>query len=157
MHFIYLLFALLILFTSGLVLSEEADFPIDYRSWVHTKSEIIEPDHPVFSGSAGLHHIYANSLALKGLQTGRYSKGASFVVDFFTIKTQDSLTKEDQRIRIDVMQFDPKRFINTAGWGYASFSQGLADKRVNQDTLQNCHACHTQREDSGFVFSKFRP
>ena len=149
------LFMMSCLFASPLI-AEEADYPQDYRSWQHTKSGIIQPDHPVFSQSAGLHHIYANALALEGLRSNQYKEGAVFVVDFFSLSTKDHITSEDKRIRIDVMQFNPGRFSETDGWGYASFKQGAATRRVEQDTVTTCHACHMQRADSQFVFSKYR-
>ena len=136
--------------------AEEADFPHDYRNWLHTKSGIIGPEHPVFSASAGLHHIYANKQAAEGLKNNRYTEGAVFVVDFFSLTTKDHITSENTRIRIDVMQYDPERFGTTGGWGYASFSQGAATKRIKQDTVTSCHACHMQRADNHFVFSAYR-
>ncbi len=138
------------------LLAQEADYPHDYRSWLHTKSGIIEPGHPVFSASAGLHHIYANPLAARGLIDNQYSKGATFVVDFFTLASKDHITSEDERIRIDVMQYDPERFSKTGGWGYASFAQGAAEMRVKQDALTSCHACHMQRADNHFIFHQYR-
>lgn len=142
--------------TGGAALTEEADYPQDYRSWTHTKSGITEATHPVFAQSAGLHHIYANPLALQGQASGHYQYGATFVVDFFALQTQDHLTNEQHRIRIDVMQYDPERFAATGGWGYASFAGTDASKRVHQDTASNCHACHTTQEANQFVFHSYR-
>jgi hypothetical protein len=32
-------------------------YPADYREWVHVKSMLIRPDHPLADPFAGIHHI----------------------------------------------------------------------------------------------------
>ena len=54
-------------------------YPTDYRSWQHVKSMIIQPGHPLEDPFAGIHHIYANSSAMDGLNGAQYVDGAVFV------------------------------------------------------------------------------
>ncbi len=136
---------------------DHADFPAGYRSWTHVKSAIIEPDHPVFgASSAGIHHIYANPIALKGYADRDFQPGAVIVADFLGLDAQNDLQLESARLRIDVMQFDPDRFSDTDGWGYASYAKADPDLKVDQDAAQNCHGCHLGAAESGFVFSRYR-
>ena len=59
----------------------DVDYPSNYRSWQHLKSMIIQPGHPLEDPFGGIHHIYANSLAVRGLTSGEYEQGAVFVFD----------------------------------------------------------------------------
>lgn len=41
-----------------------------YRSGYHVKSLVLQPGHPLYEGFGGLHHVYANEKAKKGLESG---------------------------------------------------------------------------------------
>ena len=51
-------------------------YPEGYRRWFHTKSMLIQPGHALENPFQGIHHIYANPKALKGLKTGNYADGS---------------------------------------------------------------------------------
>jgi len=56
-------------------------YPDGYRSWTHVKSMIIQAGHPLAETDQGIHHIYANENAIKGLKTGDYPDSATLVYD----------------------------------------------------------------------------
>ena len=131
-------------------------YPAGYRSWQHVKTGIIQPDHPLSTRFGGIHHVYANESALIGLTTGEYLTGASFVFDLLSYSEIDSTISEGDRLRIDVMQFDPERFTATGGWGFDSFVRD-SPTRVDQNTVEACFSCHTSAAASNHVFSSYRP
>ena len=98
------------------------DYPSGFRSWQHVKTGIIQPGHPLEELFGGIHHIYANSKAMKGLQAEQYEVGSVFVFDLRDYKNSDNVIVEAGRKRVDVMQFDMDRFADTGGWGFASFA-----------------------------------
>jgi hypothetical protein len=132
------------------------DYPTDYRSWQHTKSMIIQPGHALENPFGGIHHIYANSKAMNGLTDGRYEAGAVFVFDLLDYIESDNVIVEGGRKRIDVMQYDSKRFSETGGWGYGSFVGDSKTERFDQDVVAACFACHTSTESTNYVFSNYR-
>ncbi len=131
-------------------------YPSGYRAWQHVKSMIIQPGHPLEDPFGGIHHVYANSSAMGGLSDGRYADGAVFVFDLLNYAEADNVIVEQNRKRIDVMQYDSKRFTETGGWGYETFAGGSTE-RLDQDVTVACHACHTGAKATNFVFSQYRP
>ena len=132
------------------------DYPTDFRSWHHVKTGIIQPGHGLAEKFGGIHHIYANPAAMKGLNGGTYEIGAVLVFDLLEYVESDLTITEAARRRIDVMQYDPDKFGDTDGWGYDSFLKGSKTDRVEQDAVVACYACHTSVAESNFVFSKYR-
>lgn len=132
------------------------DYPKDYRSWMHVKSMIIQPGHPLEDPFGGIHHIYANAKAMVGLTGGNYEAGAAFVFDLLEYEEADGVIVEASRKRIDVMQYDSERFPVTGGWGYDTFIGDSTVDRVDQDVVVACYACHTGAKASGYVFSQYR-
>jgi Cytochrome P460 len=47
-------------------------FPEDFRTWAHVKRVLIGPDSSFFVTDGGIHHIYANRIALEGYRTGTF-------------------------------------------------------------------------------------
>src|SRR5688500_17000822 len=54
-------------------------FPEGYRDWRHVKSMVISQGHPLFEAFGGIHHLYANELALKGYASGKFPDGSIIV------------------------------------------------------------------------------
>jgi Cytochrome P460 len=128
--------------------------PPDYESWRHVKTQIIQ-EGPGFERFGGMHHIYANERALQGLRSRRFEQGAILVAEFRTSARQDNLIDAGAIRMVDVMVFDPRRFADTDGWGYAEFvGPELTVRRF--DSRAECHACHAKRADKGHVFTELR-
>ncbi len=132
------------------------DYPADFRSWQHVKTGIIQPGHALEESFGGIHHIYANPAAMKGLNGGTYDTGAVLVFDLLEYVESDFTITEAARRRIDVMQYDPDKFGDTGDWGYDSFLRGSKTDRVEQDVVAACYGCHSSVAESNFVFSKYR-
>ena len=149
---------LLLMFTLRIGATDETkvSYPADYRSWQHVKTMVIQPGHPLEVPFGGIHHVYANPLAMHGLEAGRYVDGAIFVFDLLDYTVSDNILAEQDRKRIDVMHFDRSQYVNTGGWGYETFVGDSATERLDQDVAVACHACHTSARGTNFVFSQYR-
>ncbi len=128
--------------------------PSDYESWRHVKTQIIE-EGPGFERFGGMHHIYANKRALQGLRSRRFEEGAVLVAEFRTLARQNNVIDAGAIRIVDVMVFDPRRFADTDGWGYAEFV-GPELKVRTFDSRTECHACHAKRADKGHVYTELR-
>jgi hypothetical protein len=133
------------------------DYPSDYRSWQHVKSMLIQPGHALEDPFGGIHHVYANSKAMKGLSSGEYDEGAGFVFDLLSYKDSDLLIVETGRLRIDVMQYNKEKFSKTGGWGYETFVGDSSTERLDQDVVTACYGCHIPAKETNYVYSKYRP
>ncbi len=133
------------------------DYPSGYRSWQHVKTMIIQPGHALEDPFGGIHHIYANAKAMSGLSNSQYADGAVFVFDLLDYDNSDNVIVETERKRIDVMQYDNQRFVETDGWGFASFVSDSRTERVEQDVVTACHSCHVAAKETGYVYSQYRP
>lgn len=117
-------------------------YPSGYRDWTHVKSVLVSEQHPLSERFGGMHHVYANALALRAMKDqAPYPDGAVLVFDLLAAEAFDGGIATGQRRRIDVMQRGSQQFAATDGWGYASF-KGSSDERVVQDPAESCHACH---------------
>jgi hypothetical protein len=134
------------------------DYPDGYRRWAHVKSQLIGPDSPFFSSGGGIHHIYANELALVGYRSGRFPDGSILVFDLLETKTRDGITSEGARERLDVMVKDAKRFPESGGWGFERFmGDSRTERGLTKEHRDLCFQCHSHRKDSDFVFSEYHP
>ncbi len=137
---------------------QKVDYPTGYRHWTHVKSMNLLDNHPIADIFGGLHHIYANDLALEAMEKGTpYPDGAVLVFDLLEVSTdaEETATVEGARIRLDVMQKNEKLWPDTSGWGYETF-KGTNNERIISDPIASCHGCHASKVDSDFVFSNFR-
>ena len=133
------------------------DYPNDYRHWTHVKSMVIQEGHPLHTSFGGIHHIYANDLALKGYQTGTFPEGAIIIFDLLDTADADSAITEQQRKVLGVMQKNSTKFKDTAGWGFEGFAGGDPNKPVIGSTYKEaCYACHTSQKENDYVFSQWR-
>lgn len=134
---------------------KKIDYPDNFRNWVHVKSALIDEKHPLFESFGGIHHIYANSQAFEALKENTaYPNGAMFVFDLRASSPYVGGINEGKRRRIDVMQRDQKKFKDTGGWGYGSFS-GDTQNLIKQNANEKCFSCHLAQEKNHYVFSKF--
>jgi Cytochrome P460 len=128
--------------------------PPDYESWRHVKTQIIQ-EGPGFERFGGMHHIYADERALQGLRSRRFEEGATLVAEFRTLARENNVIDAGAIRIVDVMVFDPRRFAETDGWGYAEFV-GPELKVRRFDSRAECHTCHAKRADRGHVFTELR-
>lgn len=136
---------------------EQVSYPKDYRSWYHVKSMVLQPGHPLFEGFGGIHHVYANAKARKGLETGKYEDGAVFVFDLFEAPTEGGAVTEGPRKVLAVMEKNSKAFADTGGWGFEGFAGGDPARRVVTNAREQCFTCHESQKDKDYVFSGWRP
>ena len=138
--------------------TSKVDYPEGYRDWTHVKSMILHENHPFADPFGGLHHVYANDVALGALKAGTpYPDGAVLVFDLFEVITdaEGGTSSEGPRIRKDVMQKNAVLWSETGGWGYETFF-GADNERIITDPFVSCHSCHLGAEKTDFVFSIYR-
>lgn len=142
--------------SNSAISGDKVPYPEDYRSWTHAKSMVIQPGHPLENPFQGIHHIYVNEMAVKGLKTGEYADGAIFVFDLLNYTEADKTLQEGSRKLIGVMQKDRSKYGKTGGWGFEAFAGDSKSKRVVEDGGVGCFNCHTPQKENDFVFTKFR-
>ena len=136
--------------------SPKVPYPEGYRQWTHIKSMLIEPGHPLENPFQGLHHVYGNDRALKGLNSGTYPDGSVLVFDLLNYKHGGKAIQEETRKLVGVMAKDKNKFKSTGGWGFEGFAGDSKSKRLVGDGGVGCYTCHTSQKKSDFVFSKMR-
>ncbi len=133
----------------------EVAYPEGYRDWHHVKSMVILPGHPLENPFGGVHHVYANAAALRGLREGRFPDGAVLVFDLLEAASADHAIQEGPRKLIGVMERDSRRFGATGGWGFEGFKGDSKTERLVTDGGASCFACHQSAAPS-YVFAKPR-
>lgn len=161
MNFKYFYFPVFVLVIFTLAFSfqnkkAEVLYPEGYRNWTHVKSLILEKGHPLFEAFGGIHHIYANKLALEGYKSNRKFKDGSVIIfDLLETNYGDNAISEGARKVVGVMVKDSKRFNETGGWGFEAFKKDTKE-RVVKDMYTDCFACHLSQKDNDYVFSEYR-
>ena len=140
----------------GVADSGKVDYPEGYRQWTHIKSMLIEPGHPLENPFQGLHHVYGNKNAIKGLKAGNFPDGSVLVFDLLQYSQGDHAIQEGERKLIGVMQKDKKAFSATGGWGFEAFPKNSKTDRVVGDGGKSCYQCHISEKDHSLVFSRLR-
>lgn len=135
---------------------DKVPYPDNYRNWGHVKSMVIQAGHPLAETDEGIHHIYANERAIKGLMTGNYPDGATLVYDLLESLEKDRTIQEGDRKLIGVMHKNSKHFSDTGGWGFEGFLAGDREKRLVKDGGKSCFSCHKPKKQRGYVFSELR-
>lgn len=141
---------------SPIVVADAIDYPDGYRLWAHVKSLTLHDGHPLANPFKGIHHIYANDRALRGLKAEHYPDGSMFVFDLLESQTANNASSEGKRILTAVMVKDSARFPATDGWGYEGWAGDSRTERLVNDDGQSCHGCHMQQKEKDFVFSQWR-
>ncbi|MFY9269585.1 MAG: cytochrome P460 family protein [Candidatus Manganitrophaceae bacterium] len=131
-------------------------YPKGYRDWTHVKSMVIQEGHPLYESFGGIHHIYANERALKGMSKGgTFPDGAILVFDLLEAKGENNTIVEGSRKVIGVMEKRSKEFADTGGWGFEAF-KGDTEERLVSDPKTGCYGCHEPQKKTDSVFSAFR-
>jgi hypothetical protein len=131
-------------------------FPAEYRTWAVTRTLLIGPESKEFARSGGLHHYYANESALEGFRTGKFPRGAIIVDERLETREVNGVTLEGERHGVAVMMKDPEKYRDSGGWGFDRFAGDNRTDGADAELRGKCFACHTQRKDADFVFSKVR-
>lgn len=131
-------------------------FPDGYRHWTHVRSAIGHPPpgNPRLRFD-GLHHIYANDIAVAGYRTGSFADGAVLVFDRFAVKAESRGIEPAERLSVDVMVRDSGRFADSGGWGFERFAgDDMRTPVIDDGERQQCVTCHRRVEGRGMVFSR---
>lgn len=129
------------------------DFP---HGKTRRKSLELKDKHPLFKDFGGLHHIYANDIALPALKAGKeFPDGSMFVFDLFDVKSDATVTAEASRKIIGVMYKNRNAFTKTAGWGFEGF-KGDSRERAVAGKHEACFGCHATEQATDYIFSKYR-
>jgi len=131
-------------------------YPDGYRDWHHVKSMVIQPGHPLETPFAGIHHIYANAKAMKGLKSGRYADGAILVFDLLQTAEGGHAIQEGERKLVGVMVRNEKRHAATGGWGFEGFAGNSRSERLTNDGGVSCFNCHAAEKEHQYVFTRTR-
>lgn len=132
-------------------------YPNGFRDWHHVKSMVLNKGHPLYDAVGGMHHIYGNPKAIQGYKAGnKFADGSVIVFDLFEAVDRDNAVSEGARMAVVVMARDGKKFAATGGWGYEVFDAKTKQGTLDAKGAADCHACHTQMKDAGFVFSRLR-
>jgi hypothetical protein len=131
-------------------------YPEGYRNWLHTKSMLIQPGHPLENPFQGIHHIYANGKAASGLKTGNYKDGSVLVFDLLKYEEKDKTIQEGERKLVGVMHKNSAKYASTGGWGFEGFAGSSKTERLVKDGGKSCFDCHTSEKGKDYVFSKLR-
>lgn len=130
-------------------------FPHQYRKWWHVKTTVIGPQSPNFRRNGGIHHFYANEIAMEGYRTGKFPEGSVLVDDLLEAKGVDGVTTEGPRVRVAVMIKQSARYFETGGWGFEIFKgDSETDGSLTAQEKAACFACHQKGRDS--VLSEYR-
>lgn len=136
---------------------DKVPYPEGYRDWTHAKSMVIQPGHALENPFQGIHHVYVNAAAKKGLQTGKYADGAVLVFDLLNYTEAEKTVQEGSRKLVGVMHKDKGKYAKTGGWGFEAFAGDSDSERIVDDGGAGCFQCHQQVTDRDYVFTEFRP
>jgi len=132
--------------------SNTVPYPDNYRSWHHVKSMIIQDGHPLAATDQGMHHIYANEDAIRGLRTGHYADGATLVYDLLEYVEKDRTIQEGSRKFVGVMYKNIEKYSDTGGWRFEEFAGNSRERRLTKDGGKSCFSCHKPKKSEGYVF-----
>jgi Cytochrome P460 len=135
------------------------EYPAGYRQWSHVKSMAIVSDkHPLFAQFGGMHHVYANTDAMRAYtKGGTYPDGSVIVFDLLETKEENGAYEAGNRKFIGVMRKDRTKFKATGGWGFEGFKGDSRTERMVTDVKAQCFGCHEKQKNNDFVFSGYRP
>lgn len=132
-------------------------YPEGYRRFAHVRSAVVTAHSPSFAVSGGIHHIYANPLAVEGYAAGKFADGSLLVFDRLAVTERAGVYTEAERLAVDVMVKDAARFAETGGWGFEEFAAGNpTDRRIGERAQAACWSCHARQRDHDGVFSRLR-
>lgn len=133
-------------------------YPEGYRDWHHVKSMLINPGHPLHASFGGIHHVYANKIAMAGYRKGKFSDGAVIIFDLLEAKAADNAVTEGSRKVVGVMTKNAKAYKDTGGWGFEGFKgDSKTERAVGKQAATACFQCHAPQKEKDYVFSALRP
>lgn len=133
-------------------------YPEGYRDWHHVKSMVINPGHPLHASFGGIHHVYANKIAMEGYRKGRFPDGAVIIFDLLETKAADNAVTEGSRKVVGVMTKNAKAYKDTGGWGFEGFKgDSKTERAVGKQAATACFQCHAPQKEKDYVFSALRP
>ena len=135
---------------------DKVSYPNTYRTWTHVKSMVINGAHSLSDPFEGIHHVYANTKAIKGLKNNAYTNGATLVFDLLSAERTKEATVEGKRKFIGVMSYDTTKYKKTGNWGFEAFAGDSKDKRVVKDAGISCFKCHIAVKKKSYVFTEYR-
>ncbi|MFA3784218.1 cytochrome P460 family protein [Melioribacteraceae bacterium 4301-Me] len=131
-------------------------YPTGYRNWTHVKTLVLEKGHPLYEAFGGIHHIYANKIALEAYKSNKKFKDGSVIVfDLLEAVNSDNAIAEGSRKVVGVMEKDSKKFKDTGGWGFEGFN-GDTKERIVKNMYGECFSCHLSQKNNDYVFSQYR-
>lgn len=130
-------------------------YPTGYRQWTHIKSMVVLPSNPAFATGGGMHHVYANAVAMAGFSTGQFADGSVLVFDLLKASENSGVIAAGERERLDVMVKDSRRYAATGGWGFERFLGNDTTPSLTEEHRKLCVECHDQRAEHDRVFSTF--
>lgn len=137
--------------------SNAVPYPEGYRKWQHVKSMVIQADHPLYASFGGIHHLYANTKAVEGYRSGKFTEGAVMVFDLLEAHAADNAITEGKRKVLGVMHKDSTKYAATGGWGFEGFAgDSKTERAVGANAATACFGCHIAQKQHGYVFSEYR-
>ena len=154
---IYVMLAVAALSLSVLCAEDSAQFPQDFRRWVHVGTGVIMPGtNPQLTSEEGMHHIFANQKAADSYASGDFADGSIIVYELREAQQKNGVIFEGERKRVDVMIKDSSLFKNTGGWQFERFWGADQTQNAIHDSGASCFQCHSKANTHGFVFSKLQ-
>jgi len=140
-------------------LPPDVPYPDAFRSWQHVKSIVIGPQHRTFATRGGIHHYYANNLAVEGYRTGTFANGSVIVDEGVITKAgegpAEGITLEGDRRALDVMIKNDRLYQDTGGWGFEHFEGTTTTPTLTASARATCLECHS-KASRDHVFSAIR-
>jgi hypothetical protein len=138
----------------------QVPYPQDFRSWQHVKSIVIGPEHTSFALRGGIHHYYANDLAMEGYRSGTFPNGSMIVDEAVFTRAGEGqgkgITLEGERRALDVMIKSDRLYGDTGGWGFDHFDRDNRTGMLDASGRAKCAGCHAKAQRD-HVFSSVRP
>ena len=139
---------------------EQVSYPEGYRRWMRVESGLNRPESPDSKNTGGIHHTYANDIAMAALEENhgrRFPDGSIIVRDLLEVQTKEGITTEGRRRHVTVMHKDSKRFADTGGWGFEVFRKDShTDRAIWPNAKTKCFDCHAGQKEKDYVFGSFR-
>jgi hypothetical protein len=131
---------------------------LEYKGWNHVKSMVIfDRKHPLFEPFGGIHHVYANDIALEAVRRGKGRKfpdGSVLVFLLYEVKEAGGAYLEGRKKIEAFMVKDSERFRETGGWGFYAYDS--SGRNLVRDMKKDCFSCHAQVRDMDYVFSVYK-
>jgi hypothetical protein len=130
----------------------------DYRNWTHVKTMVIhDKKHPLYEAFGGMHHVYANEIALPSTKEEKfpYPDGSALVFVLHDIKEETgAFVATDAAKIIAVVIKDSEKYKETGGWAFQAWNdQGVP---IVVDGGKSCFECHLKdAAKTDYIFSRF--